>query len=326
MARKKRVEIEGGLYHVITRGNDRQDIFHSKEDHTKFLSLIAQQKARSPFFLYAYCLMTNHLHLLIERQEDTVGRIMQRVLTGYSQYYNRKYGRIGHVFQGRYKAILCDSDSYLAALVRYIHLNPVRARMVVLPEEYPYSSHRAYLGIEPEGVVDVDPVLRLFGARREIARRGFAEYVRSGIGQVHPEDLDSLAEAAVIDSEEFVDGEIHRVGLVVGSKSGRKTKQATFNAEAMLAAVEAVFGVERDKFCGPVKAAKAVMAKEVLFLTARDAAASVTELSEITGIDTSTVSRRTDAARLRSLSDTKMAYAIGLVKQKYADTIRESQA
>lgn len=90
MARRARVEIEGGLYHVISRGNDRQDIFHSVDDYLKFLSLVAMQKERSAFFLYAYCLMTNHIHLLIERQADTVGRIMQRVLTGYSQYYNRK--------------------------------------------------------------------------------------------------------------------------------------------------------------------------------------------------------------------------------------------
>ena len=124
MARNLRVEVEGGLYHVITRGNARQDIFHSADDHLKFLTLLIKQKARSPFYLYAYCLMTNHVHLLLERQKETVGSIMQRVLTGYSQYYNRKYKRVGHVFQGRHKSILCQSDQYLAELVRYIHLNP----------------------------------------------------------------------------------------------------------------------------------------------------------------------------------------------------------
>jgi|SRR5688572_5618360 len=105
MARKLRLEIEGGLYHIITRGNDRQDIFHSREDHQKFLSLLEIQKQRTAFYLYSYCLMTNHVHLLIERQTETVGRLMQRILTGYSQYYNRKYKRVGHVFQGRHKSI-----------------------------------------------------------------------------------------------------------------------------------------------------------------------------------------------------------------------------
>ena len=106
MARKPRIEVDGGLYHLITRGNARQDIFHSFEDHEKFLALLEKQKARFSFFLYAYCLMTNHIHLLIERRSDAIGVIMQRLLTAYSQYYNRKYRRVGHLFQGRYKAIL----------------------------------------------------------------------------------------------------------------------------------------------------------------------------------------------------------------------------
>ena len=94
------------------------------------LSLLAAQKRRLPFFLYAYCLMRNHVHLLIERRADPLGCIMHRLLTGYSQYYNRRYRRVGHLLQGRHKAILCQSDRYLAKLVRYIHLNPVRAKMV----------------------------------------------------------------------------------------------------------------------------------------------------------------------------------------------------
>src|SRR5205823_2979381 len=142
MARKPRFEVESGLYHVITRGVDRRDIFHSVEDHRKFISQLTVQKEKLPFYLYAYCLMTNHIHLLIERRTHDIGKIMHRLLTGYSQYYNRRYRRTGHLFQGRHKAILCQSDLYLAELVRYIHLNPVRARMVDKPEEYPYSSHR----------------------------------------------------------------------------------------------------------------------------------------------------------------------------------------
>src|SRR5436305_4030184 len=187
MARKTRVEIEGGLYHVITRGNDRQTIFHSEEDFARFLSLLAKQKERLAFFLYAYCLMSNHVHLLIERRTDAIGRIMHRVLTGYSQYYNWRYKRVGHLLQGRHKAILCQSELYMGELVRYIHLNPVRAKMVARAEDYPYSSQRAYLGIEPEGIVDADPVLRLFGPKRKIAREQFAQYVTAGINLGHRE-------------------------------------------------------------------------------------------------------------------------------------------
>src|SRR5690242_13962500 len=98
--------------------------------------------------------MSNHVHLLIERQGDAVGRIMHRLLTGYSQYYNRRYQRIGHLLQGRHKAILCQSDRYLAELVRYIHLIPVRAKMVDKAEQYRYSGHRAYLGLDSVKLVD----------------------------------------------------------------------------------------------------------------------------------------------------------------------------
>src|SRR5262245_46731582 len=113
MPRKPRIEITGGLYHVISRGNNRRKIFRSEADYLRFGDILAVQKSRLPFYLYAYCLMPNHVHLLIEMQEDSVGRIMQRILTTYSQYHNRKYKMIGHVFQGRYRSILCQTDRYL---------------------------------------------------------------------------------------------------------------------------------------------------------------------------------------------------------------------
>src|SRR5437660_11127128 len=103
MARQPPVEVEGGLYHVITRGHNRRVIFDGPDDYHKFLSLLEIQKSRLLFFLYAYCLMSNHVHLLIEQQAAPLSRIMHRVLTGYSQYYNRRYERSGHLLQGRYK-------------------------------------------------------------------------------------------------------------------------------------------------------------------------------------------------------------------------------
>jgi REP element-mobilizing transposase RayT len=204
MARRPRFEVEGGLYHIIARGNNRQAIFHSDEDYKKFLFLLGVQKQKLPFYLYSYCLMTNHFHLLIERQVDTIGHIMLRVLTGYSQYYNRKYRKVGHVFQGRHKAILCQSDRYLSELVRYIHLNPVRAKMVRKAEAYAYSSQHAYLGTQPVGIVDVDPVLRLFGARKNEARKNFAKYVAAGAKLGHQEVFYLADEGCILGS-----GNIH---------------------------------------------------------------------------------------------------------------------
>ena len=180
MPRKPRIEIGGGLYHVISRGNNRRKIFRSHDDYLRFTSIVAQQKAKLPFYLYAYCLMPNHVHLLIEMRDDPVSRIMQRVLTSYSQYHNRKYKKIGHVFQGRYKSILCQTDRYLGELVRYIHLNPVRAKIVKRPENYEYSGHRAYIGEDTSGLVDTEPVLRHFGGTKKRAVEAYRRFVEAG--------------------------------------------------------------------------------------------------------------------------------------------------
>lgn len=305
MVRKARAEVEGGLYHVITRGNNRQQIFNAPADYEKFLSLLTVQKGKLPFFLYAYCFMTNHVHLLIERQADTVGRIMHRVLTGYSQYYNRRYHRIGHLLQGRHKSILCQSERYLAELVRYIHLNPVRARMVKRPEQYQYSGHRSYLGLEAAGILDVDPVLRHFGAKREMARTAYCEFVAAGMKLGHREELYLAEEGRILGSEEFVDATIHRIGDTKRSRqmasdyNSNSTARGTFHGDRLIAVVERVCGLPRKDFHGAGKRAGAVLAKEVLVLTGRELGASNRVLSEVTGLSSGSVSRRYDAARLK---------------------------
>jgi len=315
MARKPRIELEGGLYHLITRGVERRDIFHSPEDYRKFLTLLAVQKEKLPFFLYAYCLMTNHVHLLIERMTDDVGRIMHRVLTGYTQYYNRKYRRSGHLLQGRHKAILCQSDMYLAELVRYIHLNPIRAKMVRKVESYPFSSHRAYMGLESAGPVDVDPLLRRFAPKKAVARERFAKHVAAGMKLGH---LDRLYETnqGVLGSEEFVDSMIHRIGEFV-PKGTPRALAAEFDGQALMAAVENVCGIQRQEFCGRAKGALVVAARETLVLCGRRLGASATDLARLTGLDIACISRRHDAAIRRSKDDNSFRDVITEVVEKY---------
>jgi putative transposase len=319
MARKARAEVEGGLYHVITRGNNRRQIFNSPADYEKFLSLLAVQKNKLPFFLYAYCLMTNHVHLLLERQASAVDRIMHRLLTGYAHYYNRRHRRVGHLLQGRHKAILCQSERYLSELVRYIHLNPVRAGMVNQPEDYQYSSHRAYLGMEPAGMVDVDPVLRHFGASKEVARARYRKFVAAGIKQGHCEEFYDAEEGRILGSEEFIDATIHRIGETGKANRGAKRKLGPSCREVefdrLVAAVEKVCGIPREEFCGSGKSASAIRAKELLILTGLQMGASMKVLSEIIGISPSALSRRHDAARRKlrdkaNISTTKLASEI----------------
>ena len=320
MARKARAEVEGGLYHVITRGNNRRQIFNSPADYEKFLSLLAVQKIKLPFFLYAYCLMTNHVHLLIERQASAVGRVMHRLLTGYAQYYNRRYQRVGHLLQGRHKAILCQSERYLSELVRYIHLNPVRAGMVKQPEDYEYSSHRAYLGMKPAGILDVDPVLRHFGARKEVARARYRQFVAAGIKQGHCEEFYAAEEGRILGSEEFIDATIHRIGETGRSNRAAKKKASPvceFQPDRLVAAVEKVCRISREDFCGTGKSARAIRAKEMLILIGLQLGASMKLLWEIIGISPSALSRRHDAARLKMRDNANTNKLASEIVQQY---------
>jgi REP element-mobilizing transposase RayT len=155
MARKPRVEFEGAFYHVIVRGNQRRQIFRDDEDRRAYLERLEHYRQRTDFTVYAYVLMSNHVHLLLETKKVPLSRIMQGIQFTYTQRYNRRHRTVGHLFQGRYKAILCDRDAYLVELVRYIHFNPVRPRdrRKAIPSErrgelerYRWSSHRAYVG------------------------------------------------------------------------------------------------------------------------------------------------------------------------------------
>src|SRR4030042_5811010 len=187
MARKPRIEYEGALYHVITRGNQRQRIFKDKEDYQRYLKILADYKIRYEYVLYAYVLMSNHVHLLMETRETSLSKILQGINQSYTMYFNRRYGTVGHLFQGRYKAILCDKDEYLLSLVKYIHLNPVRAGVAKEVENYPWSSHRVYIGRgegERTEIVDTNQVLRMFSENKGRARRAYRLYMgeKEGIG------------------------------------------------------------------------------------------------------------------------------------------------
>jgi REP-associated tyrosine transposase len=162
MARHPRVFAPGLLYHVIARGNRREAVFLDRGDYETYLNRLAAYQIRYAVTLHAYCLMPNHVHLVARIADTPLDRFMQGLQQSYTQRYNRRHGQIGHVFQGRYKARVCGTDEYLVTLVRYVHLNPVRAGLAGRPEDYPYSGHRAYLEGSP-GHVDPMPVLRLVG-------------------------------------------------------------------------------------------------------------------------------------------------------------------
>lgn len=177
MARKPRIHYPGALYHVILRGNAGQDIFFDEKDRCRFYLLLQEGLERYGHRVLAFCLMTNHVHIAIQVGDVPLSRIMQNLCFRYTRWVNWRQKRIGHLFQGRYKAILVDADSYLLELVSYLHLNPVRANQVDLPEDYPWSSHNAYLGKETISWLQAEPVLSLFSQNLVQARHQFSEFV-----------------------------------------------------------------------------------------------------------------------------------------------------
>ena len=142
MARPLRIEFPGALYHVTSRGNARQRVFRDDEDRETFLATLAWVVARFRWRCHAYCLMDNHIHLLIDTPQPNLSRGMRQLNGVYTQRFNRRHRRVGHLFQGRFQAILVEKEGYLLELARYIVLNPVRAKMVKTPERYPWSSYR----------------------------------------------------------------------------------------------------------------------------------------------------------------------------------------
>ena len=174
MSRPLRVEYPGALYHVTARGNERKPIFRDDHDRESYLATLAKCHARLAFQVHAFCLMSNHVHLAIETSDAPLSRIMLTLHGSYSQAFNRRHRRVGHLFQGRYKAFLVQKDRYLLALVRYIHENPVKARMVQKAEDYPWSSDSAYRASRPPRWLEINVVLSLLASRREDARRAYA--------------------------------------------------------------------------------------------------------------------------------------------------------
>lgn len=161
MTRPLRLEMPGGLYHVLVRGSERRVVFRDDRDRTRYLERLAHYQQKFGFQVWAYCLMSNHVHLAIARGEARLSRIMARLQSSYTQYFNRRHRRSGHLFQGRYKAYLVEKDRYALALIRYIHENPSKARMVSRPEEYVWSSDRYYRrGHGPEWL-EIDRVLQM---------------------------------------------------------------------------------------------------------------------------------------------------------------------
>ncbi|MHB9155597.1 MAG: transposase, partial [Endomicrobiales bacterium] len=173
-----------------------------------FLSLLRQTKQRYPFILAAYVLMPNHFHLLVEVKRDPTSAVMQSLLTAYARYFNRAHSRRGHLFQGRYKAILCEKETYLMELIRYIHLNPVRAGLAETPDQWMWSAHAEYSG-KKNGLVDAEIISGVFGSGQNGFRR-YTNFLADGMGQGYVDDFHPGERNPFLGGERFQDSLIQQ--------------------------------------------------------------------------------------------------------------------
>jgi REP element-mobilizing transposase RayT len=242
MARRPRIHYPGGLYHVMVRGNRGLKVFQQDRDYRLYLKFLEEYKERYGFLLYAYVLMPTHVHLLIEVGEIPLSRLMQSLQFRYTRNYNLRYQGWGHLFQGRYKAILCEKDSYLIELSAYIHLNPVRGKLVKDPSEYPWSSYREYLRGGKGGLVDSSFVLSQFSGVRARAIRDYVRFVENQIFVGHREDLYRVRGQRFLGGEDFVERVLR----------GRKDKPSytyDLSIQELVAHVGSVFDISVETIC-----------------------------------------------------------------------------
>lgn len=316
MARKPRIHFPGAFYHVIVRGNGGQDIFQEEGDHQIYLKFLKDYKERYPFNLYAYALMTNHAHLLMEVGDVPLSRIMQVVQFRYAKRFNYRHGKEGHLFQGRYKAILCDKDKYFLELSAYIHLNPVRGGLVKDPLEFPWSSYRVYMGSKKDDLVDEEFLLRIFDDRINQARKAYDRFVRSRIKEENADGFYKIQDQRFLGDGEFIQGA--RQAL-----QERKLSKDEITIDRLIAVVSSVLEIDRILFYSATRGRDGALGRAVVaYLGRKIFGYENSEIASHLRRDPATLScgvRRVEERVMREKSFAKLM-------EKLEDTLVQGQA
>ncbi len=288
MTRPLRLEFPGAVYHLTARGDRRGDIFLGDADRLTFLDLLAKEVRQQHWRLYAYCLLGNHYHLLIETPEGNLVDGMRRLNGVYTQTFNRRHDRVGHVLQGRYKSILVDKDAYLLELSRYIVLNPLRAGMVQRIEDWPWSSYAVTAGkrAAPDWL-DAEWIVMQFGTDPMAARAAYRRFVRAGKDRASP--WDALRSQIYLGEDEFLErmekivSEQDRQGIPASHRLPARPKM-----EGVLKTVASMFGVTVRN----VKNRSHQRAFQIwVYLLRRAVNLSLREVAEVTGVSAGRISQ-----------------------------------
>ncbi|MCC7449528.1 MAG: transposase [Anaerolineae bacterium] len=294
MPRKPRLHVDGGSYHVIMRGNHRQPIFHHPADRDLFASLVSEALDRFDMRVHAYCWMTNHVHLLMQVGETPLGRAMMCIASRYARHKQRQEPTTGHFFERRYRALLIDANAYFLELVRYIHLNPVRAGLVTDPARYTWCGHAAYLGLHRAPWLTTEFVLNIFGNELRAARRAYQQFVQSGMAVVSDggKDDDTFVRGSVEDSR------------VLGSDAFLRTlpqplpRKVDISLDEVIASVCAIYGADRASLGAPGRSRRLAHIRAiVVYHAARLKVATLSEVARTFNRSASTLSETLEYLR-----------------------------
>jgi len=309
MPRLARLDAPGVLHHIMIRGIERRNIFRIKKDREDFLKRLLKLLPETQTCCYAWVLMSNHAHILLRTGEVPISTVMRRLLTGYVVSFNRRHKRRGHLFQNRYKSIVCQEDIYLRELVRYIHLNPVRAGIVkdlTQLNTYAYSGHSAIMGEAERPWQDINYVLGFFGKRVKNARSNYLSYVKAGYDQGHREEFSggglirSLGgwseitktniKSGHVKSDERILGESDFVSEILSQaneKFDRKyeLKRRGYDLTRVAMKVSEIFKIDTEEILSKGKHQKKVKARSLFcYWAVKELEVSLTELSKAIGI------------------------------------------
>jgi putative transposase len=269
----------------MLRGNGEQNIFMDAGDRTRFFLLLQESVERFEYRIHAFCLMTNHIHLALQVGQIPLSGIMQNVGFRYTQFVNRKYQRSGHLFQGRYKALLIDADSYLLELIRYIHLNPVRVGMASIPENYPWSSHASYLNLAPRPPwLTVEWALVQFADKKLSAIKRYRNFVEEGLEEGHREEFHRGSyEGRALGDDRFVERVLSQT---------EEVRQVDLKLDQIIESVCAVYQLTRAELRAPGKEQPAAEARAVAaYFVRRWQSVTLSELAAFFGRDPSGLSQ-----------------------------------
>lgn len=265
MPRPYRLQGENCFYHIISRGDNRKKIFLDGYDFKKFLDYVVISKNKYRFNLYAYCLMPNHYHLFLEILQPNLSRIMQYINTAYSAYYNKKRNTTGHVFQGRFKSIMVDEDNYFLVLTRYIHLNPVKAKLVNYPQDYKWSSFRGYIKKNMDEYIDYPELYNHLGLKP-------ADYKKFVLDSIDKEDnlRDKVYAGIFLGGKGFIKDKIDRLKPAIdsGDFAYKREVRSSVSIEEVLTAAKDILGKDRPDIIGKKKS-QSIIRKAVIYIIRR---------------------------------------------------------